>query len=46
VDSPKVSFDGSQVHDAYWRGDLESIKEYCEKDVSASIEAAERIYLK
>jgi predicted PolB exonuclease-like 3'-5' exonuclease len=46
VDSPKVSFDGSQVHDAYYRGDHESIKEYCEKDVSASIEASERIYTK
>lgn len=46
VDSPKGAMDGSQVHDAYWNGNIESIREYCEKDVVASIESAEKIYFK
>lgn len=44
VESPKAKFDGSQVHDAYWRGDINSIKEYCEKDVEVSIEVSKKIY--
>lgn len=44
VESPKAKFDGSQVHDAYWSGDINSIKEYCEKDVEVSIEVSKKIY--
>jgi predicted PolB exonuclease-like 3'-5' exonuclease len=45
VESPKAKFDGSQVHDAFWRGDIDSIKEYCEKDVEVSIEVSKKLYI-
>lgn len=31
--SPKAKMNGSMVHDDYWNGNLDNIKEYCEMDV-------------
>lgn len=44
VESPKDNMDGSQVHKKYWNDDIESIKEYCEKDVSSSIDCSLKMY--
>lgn len=33
IESPKDDIDGSQVHEAFWNGEIERIKTYCEKDV-------------
>jgi len=44
IDSPKDEMNGYMVHDAYWSGDIEKIKRYCEKDVSASLEAGLKLY--
>lgn len=44
VDSPKEELNGSEVHSAYWKGDIESIKTYCENDVKASLRVADIIY--
>ena len=33
IETPKDDIDGSQVHDAFWNGEIERIKTYCEKDV-------------
>jgi predicted PolB exonuclease-like 3'-5' exonuclease len=44
VDSPKDKINGGDVNTYFWSGRLEEIKEYCEKDVKACIEAAKRIY--
>jgi hypothetical protein len=44
VSSPKVNMDGSLVHEYYHTGRLEEIKEYCEMDVSSSIDAGLKLY--
>lgn len=44
IDSPKSDLNGSEVHSAYWNGDIEKIKTYCENDVRASLEVADIIY--
>ena len=44
VDSPKDKINGGDVNEYFWSGRLEEIKEYCEKDVKACIEASKRIY--
>jgi predicted PolB exonuclease-like 3'-5' exonuclease len=44
VKSPKDNMNGSEVHKAYWNGEVEKIKEYCEKDVSSSIDCGLKIY--
>lgn len=44
--SPKETINGSQVHEEYWKGNIEKIKDYCEEDVRASIEVAEKMYKK
>jgi predicted PolB exonuclease-like 3'-5' exonuclease len=44
VKSPKESMNGSDVHRKFWQGDYISIKEYCERDVSSSIDASLKIY--
>ena len=46
ISSPKDAMNGSQVHEYYWKGRVEDIKTYCEKDVEASIEVSKRIYKK
>ncbi len=38
VDSPKDDISGKEVTKAYWNGEAERIKEYCEKDVNTVIE--------
>lgn len=44
IKSPKDNMNGSMVHKYYYDGKIEMIKEYCEKDVLASIEASLKIY--
>jgi len=44
VPSPKAKMDGSLVHEYYHAGRLEEIKEYCEMDVSSSIDAGLKLY--
>jgi predicted PolB exonuclease-like 3'-5' exonuclease len=44
VQSPKDITNGSDVHKYYWSGRLEEIKEYCEKDVSSSIDVSLKLY--
>ena len=44
VPSPKDNMNGSEVHHVYWSGGIEKVKEYCEKDVSSSIDASLKIY--
>ncbi len=40
----KDIINGSDVHKYYWSGRIEEIKEYCEKDVSSSIDAGLKLY--
>lgn len=44
ISSPKESMNGSQVHKFYWQNRLEEIKDYCEKDILACIQASKKIY--
>lgn len=44
VKSSKENMNGSLVHSKFWSGDYESIKNYCEEDVSSSIDASLYIY--
>ena len=44
VDSPKEDMNGSGVHFAYWDNNVEKVKDYCERDVSASIDASIKLY--
>jgi predicted PolB exonuclease-like 3'-5' exonuclease len=44
INSPKENMNGSQVHEYFWSGRIEEIKEYCEKDVIACIEVSKIIY--
>jgi predicted PolB exonuclease-like 3'-5' exonuclease len=37
IPTPKDDISGSDVNRVYWEGDLERIKDYCEKDVSATM---------
>jgi predicted PolB exonuclease-like 3'-5' exonuclease len=46
INSPKDTMNGSQVHEYYWKGKVEDVKTYCEKDVEVSIEVSKRIYKK
>ena len=46
INSPKEAMNGSQVHEYYWKGRVEDVKTYCEKDVEVSIEVSKRIYKK
>lgn len=43
ITSPKDDIDGSQVHSEYWKGNIERIKIYCEKDVKAMIQLSEKL---
>jgi hypothetical protein len=43
VPSPKDDIDGSQVHGEYWKGNIDRITAYCEKDVRAMINLCENI---
>lgn len=44
IESPKDNMNGSEVHKAYWNGEVDKIKEYCEKDVSVCIDISKIIY--
>jgi len=41
--SSKDDLDGSKVKEAYWNGEIERIKTYCEKDVSVAKDLAVRL---
>ncbi len=43
IESSKGDLDGSKVKFAYWDGEIERIKTYCEKDVQKSAELAEKL---
>lgn len=43
VESPKKEIKATDVHDRYWQGGLEEIMEYCERDVKATMEIAQKI---
>lgn len=44
VETPKGDLKGSMVHDSYWNKDgIEMIKTYCEGDVRATMQVAERL---
>lgn len=44
IDSPKENMNGSEVTEKFWNGDIMDIKDYCEKDVKASIDVSKLIY--
>jgi len=44
VSSPKDKMNGSDVHIKYWENKIDEIREYCEKDVSSSIDIGKIIY--
>lgn len=44
IPSPKVNMNGSLVNEYYHSGRLEEIKDYCEMDVSSSIDAGLKLY--
>ncbi len=44
IKSPKSELDGSKVHAYYWEGKLDEIKDYCECDISVSIDISKIIY--
>lgn len=44
VPSPKTKMDGSLVHEYYHAGRLDEIRDYCEMDVSSSIDAGLKLY--
>lgn len=43
IPTPKDKIDGSQVAGTYYSGGIETVKEYCEKDVIASYKLAKRL---
>lgn len=43
IPTPKDDICGSQVHVEYWKGHLERITKYCEKDVSTMIELLKKM---
>ena len=43
IESSKGDLDGSKVKFAYWDGEIERIKTYCEKDVQKSAELADKL---
>lgn len=44
VPSPKDDIDGSQVHAEFWKGNIDRIITYCEKDVKTMILMMDKIY--
>ena len=44
VKSPKENISGKDVHKYFWEGKLEEIKNYCEMDVSSSMDVSKLIY--
>ena len=45
VKSPKTDMNGSEVHSAFWNGDYDKIKTYCESDVSALFDVSKKMRL-
>lgn len=43
IPSPKNDLSGSRVKEAYWKGEIIRIKEYCELDVKTALECAVKI---
>ena len=46
INSPKDTMNGSQVHEYYWQNRIDTIKDYCERDIKASIEVSKKLYRK
>lgn len=46
VQSPKDTMNGSLVHEYFWNNKYEEIKNYCEKDVSSSIDVGLKLFTK
>lgn len=44
VESPKENLNGSEVHQTFWSGGIEAVKDYCERDVKSSIDASLKLY--
>jgi DNA polymerase elongation subunit (family B) len=44
IPTPKDDIDGSVVHGVYWDGQVDRVVAYCEKDVKAMIQLAEKIF--
>jgi predicted PolB exonuclease-like 3'-5' exonuclease len=44
IRSPKDVISGHDVHKTYWTGEISKIKDYCEGDVSCSIDCGKKIY--
>jgi len=44
VPTPKDDIDGSQVHEKFWNGESERVKDYCEKDVKSMVLLCEKIF--
>ncbi len=44
VKSPKVNISGKDVHNYFWNGKIEEVKDYCEMDVSSSMDVSKLIY--
>ena len=43
VPTSKDNMEGSQVHEFYWKGEVESIKNYCEQDVVCTMNCFKRL---
>jgi len=43
IPTPKEEIKGSEVNAAYWNGQLEEIKEYCERDIKATADLMLRL---
>ena len=44
IESPKNEMSGDMVHEYFWNGQIEKIKNYCEGDVKACIELYNKIF--
>jgi predicted PolB exonuclease-like 3'-5' exonuclease len=43
VPTSKDNMEGSQVHEYYWKGEAEAIKDYCEQDVMCTMNCFKRL---
>jgi len=44
IKSPKEYMNGSEVHKAYWNNEIVKVKDYCEMDISVSIDISKIMY--
>jgi len=43
IDSPKEDINGAEVHSTFYAGEIDRIKEYCQRDVITLIQIALRL---